>query len=50
MSVTLPLDDLPRFAAALTAPAPLLFEGEAIGDANKVTDFTVLSSGIVQAD
>ena len=47
LSVTLPLEDLPRFASALSGPAPTLFEALVLDGESQVLDFTVKSTGIV---
>jgi hypothetical protein len=47
LSVTLPLDDLPRFASALTGPGPVLFEALVVDGQSQVIDFVVKSSGIL---
>jgi hypothetical protein len=49
LSVTLPLEDLPRFALALSGPGPTLFEAAVFGGAGQVIDFVVKSTGIVQS-
>lgn len=48
LSVTLPLEDLPRFASALSGPGPTLFEALVV-DESQVLDFIVKSTGIVQS-
>jgi hypothetical protein len=47
LSVTLPLEDLPRFALALSGPAPTLFQARVLDGESQVLDFTVKSTGIV---
>jgi hypothetical protein len=47
LSVTLPLEDLPRFASALSGPGPTLFEALVEDGQRQVMDFTVKSTGIV---
>lgn len=47
LSVTLPLEDLPRFASALSGPGPTLFEALVLDGQSQVIDFTVKSTGIV---
>lgn len=49
LSVTLPLEDLPRFASALSGPGPTQFEADVYGGANQVLAFVVKSTGIVQS-
>lgn len=49
LSVTLPLEDLPRFALALSGPEPTLFEADVYGGPDQVIAFAVLSTGIVQS-
>ena len=48
LSVTLPLEDLPRFALALSGPGPTLFEALVVFE-SEVIDFVVKSTGIVQS-
>ena len=47
LSVTLPLEDLARFASALSGPGPILFEALVADERNQVIDFIVKSNGIV---
>jgi hypothetical protein len=48
LSVTLPLEDLPRFALALSGPGPTLFEALVV-DESDVLVFVVKSTGFVQS-